>query len=122
MLDEQTRLPRSEWAERQHSSISSVTGSQWAILRTGSVTDTNVIALSGFAVPSATVSAAFVNADSRMYPMALLSVLPSIATSPATIASLSVPANAAHALRPIRALIGAPCSRTWMSGRPMVIL
>jgi hypothetical protein len=46
----------------------------------------------------------------------------SIATSPATIASASVPANAAHVFRPIRALIGAPCSRKSMSGRPIVIL
>ena len=36
----------------------------------------------------------------------------SIATSPATIASASVPANAAHVFSPMRALIAAPCSRS----------
>ena len=36
----------------------------------------------------------------------------SIATSPATMASASVPANAATLLMPIRALIAAPCSHT----------
>jgi hypothetical protein len=46
----------------------------------------------------------------------------SIATSPATMASASVPANAAHVFRPIRELMAAPCSRRSMSGRPIVIL
>ena len=46
----------------------------------------------------------------------------SMATSPATMASASVPEKAAQVLRPMRALISAPCSRIWMSERPIVIL
>jgi hypothetical protein len=45
-----------------------------------------------------------------------------MATSPAIAAFSFVPTNAAHVLRPMRALMGAPISVIFRSSRPIVIL